>query len=283
MTISEAHVFRRLALLAALFLTSLAAWAPVSPAGAGDNWKTGSLQPLTSTLPAMLPGQTGWAGISWTADTNVCDVRITASAPGATISYPANTGSYTSLYVNDALAETNRDYSALKIQVPASASGSIRVTLNVSFNRLPPGQIKKTDDLTYVEPDCSRAKDPGSLTTTVTLPVTTPTGAKATLQTTSVTVPRDTPTWVPLSFTTQHAGLADFRVTLTPPPGLTVVYPGDGRSSGLANDSTLPVGGSDSASVRLDASGLEPGTHQVPVRATWSGGSVDTTLTLTVR
>ena len=248
-----------------------------------DKWKDGKLQLLTTSLPAMLPGQQGWVGLSWTATSNVCDVEVTATGPGVTITYPENTGAFSSLYVRNALAETNRDYTALNIAVSPTVKGPVTVALKATYTRLQPGKIKKDDDLKYTSVDCTKGSPGGLTTSTATLPITAPHGPKVTLQTSALTVAKATPSWVNLGFTTTYAGLDGFRVTLSPPAGLAVVYPGDGSSSGLAGGSTLPVGGTDAAAVRLDASGLAPGKYQVPVKATWTGGSVDAQLSLTVK
>jgi hypothetical protein len=44
-------------------------------------------------------------------------------------------------------------------------------------------------------------------------------------KTTSVAVPRSTPAWVNVTFRGAKPNLANFRVTLTPPTGMTVAYP----------------------------------------------------------
>ena len=64
--------------------------------------------------------------------------------------------------------------------------------------------------------------------------------------------------------------------------GLAVVYPGDATSSGLHAGTALPVGQDDYAAIRLDAAGLATGTYTVPVHATYTGGSFDGQLTLSV-
>src|SRR5438552_2028787 len=101
-------------------------------------------------------------------------------------------------------------------------------------------------------------------------------------KTVAASVPKSTPTWTTITFRGTRPNLANFRVTLAPPTGLTVVYPGDGASSGLHDGTTLPVGADDYAAVRLDASGLVTGTYRIPVHATYTGGSFDGQLTLSV-
>jgi hypothetical protein len=258
----------------------LAAVLALVPAGTARAAHTGGLDLVVDTLAAMLPGQQGWVSAMWSANLDVCDVRMTVTGSGLTIGYPANTATYTSFYTASALAQSNMDYVAVNVSVPATATSAVTLSFTVSYLQLPPGLIKKDDNLKTKKVDCKGPK--GSETVSATLPVIPPTGAAVLLKTSAVSVPRATPTWTNLTFRGTRPNLANFRVTVTPPTGLKVVYPNDGASSGLSAGGTLPVGADDSAAVRLDASGLSPGTYQVPVHATYTGGSFDGTLNLTV-
>jgi hypothetical protein len=261
-------------------LASAALGLTLAPARPGYAAHTGGLDLVVSTLAAMLPGQQGWVSALWTAAIDVCDVQVTATGPGLTITYPTNTSAYTSFYNASALATGNIDYTALNIAVPAGVTAPVPVTLNVTYNQLPPGQIKKSDDLKTKKFDCKGPK--GSDTVTATLPVAPSSGAAVVQKTVAASVPKSTPTWTTITFRGTKPNLTNFRVTLTPPAGLTVVYPGDGKSSGLHAGTTLPVGQDDYAAVRLDASGLATGVYQVPVQATYTGGSFTGQLTLSV-
>ncbi|GAA3447742.1 hypothetical protein [Planomonospora venezuelensis] len=243
--------------------------------------KDDGMQLVVPALATMLPGQQGWISAMWKATTDVCDVRVTASAPGLTIGYPANTATYTSLYEADKLAADAMDFTALNVSVPAGASGPVEVTLNVSYTRLPPGQAKKDDPAVVEKFDCKGPK--GGQTVTATLPVASASGVAVVQKTGAVTVSKDAPSWEKIAFEGRRSGLSDFRLTLTAPQGLEVVYPGERTSAGLHTGSTLAVAREDYAAVRLDASGLAAGTYRVPVRATYTGGGYDGELTLTVR
>lgn len=72
-------------------------------------------------------------------------------------------------------------------------------------------------------------------------------------------------------------------MTVTPPAGSSVLYPGEKTSAGLLTSGSLLVGQKDYVSVRFDAAGLKPGSYEVPVKATWTGGSYTGAVTLTVR
>jgi len=235
---------------------------------------------VVSSLAPMLPGQQGWVSALWHADHDVCDVQVTASGPGLTVGYPANTGSFASFYTSNGLAKTNIDYTALNLTLGAAVASAVTVTLTVSYRELPPNVINKNDDLTTKKFTCTG--DTGTQTFTATLPVMPATGAAVIQKTAAVAVPRGSPTWVEVSFRGMRPGLADFRVTLTPPAGLTVTYPGDATSAGLNGVATLPVGEDDFVAVRLDASGLAPGVYEIPVKATYTAGTFDGHLTVTV-
>jgi hypothetical protein len=263
--------------LVAAALASAAIGAPAVPAHAAH---TDGLDLVLSTLASMLPGQQGWVSALWTADLDVCDVQVTVTGPGLAITYPANTRAYTSFYQASALATGNIDYTAFNVSVPANATGAANLTFTVSYNQLPPGQIKKSDDLKTKKFDCKGPK--GGETVTASLPVVPSTGAAVIMKTVSASVPKSTPTWTNITFRGTRPNLANFRITLAPPKGLAVVYPGDATSAGLHAGSTLPVGGDDYAAVRLDASGLATGTYQIPVHASYTGGSFDTVLIVSV-
>ncbi len=237
----------------------------------GNN-KSGNLKLATNSLPTMLAGQQGWVSLLWYAETDVCNVQVTAKSKDFAITYPTNTGSFSSLYTNSALAETNLDYTAFQITAPAKA-GTKDIEFEATYTRLKDSAaLKKADNLVVKSvADCSG--ESGKVK--VKLPVTAqaPSGEAVALQTPSVQVKQGGPTWVPIAFKGNAPDLDAFRVSVTAPAGFEVVYPGDGTSSGLNNDTRLPVGVVDSAAVRLDPLDSKPGTYEMPVTATWSGGS----------
>lgn len=260
-------------------------WAAADAAGAVQAApevapKDGGLTLVVPDFAAMLPGQDGWVSALWTATKDVCDVKVTGSGPGLRIGYPANTDTYSSFYINSALATGNTDYTAFNVAVPDTATASVTVTLNVSYLQMPPGLIKKSDDLKTKKFGCKGPK--GAQTVTITLPVRKPTGAAVLQKTAAVTVPRATPTWVKVAFEGTRSGVSSFRAVLDPPEGLGVIYPGEKASAGLNESPTLGVGRSDYVSFRLDASGMEPGIYQVPLKATYTGGSFAGELSVTV-
>lgn len=240
---------------------------------------------LVPTLAPMQPGQQGWVSAMWSANVDVCDTQMTISASGSgslpTFTYPSNTATYSSFYTSSALAAGNLDYVAFKVAVPASlTASSVKLTLNVTYQQLPPGQIKKDDDLKVKKVDCKGPK--GNMQVSATLPILAGTDPAVVQRTTAVTVPRSTPAWAHLAFRGNRPNLTNFRVALAPPAGLSVSYPGEGTSAGLNSHVDLPVAEDDYVAVRLDTHGLAPGDYRVPVKATYTGGSFDGELTVTV-
>jgi len=264
-------------LVAATSVATLSVVSAGAPPAAADNFGVDLVVP---SLASMLPGQHGWVSVLWLAQHDVCNVRVTATGPGLTIGYPTNTSTYSSLYTSNGLAKTNMDYTALDVAVGATVTSSVTVSLTMTWQALPANVINKNDDLKTTHFVCSGTA--GTQTYTATLPVVPSTGAAVVQKTTAVAVPRSTPAWVNLVFSGTKPNLNNFRVALTAPTGLTVGYPGSGTSAGLNAGTTLPVGQDDFVAVRLDTSGMAAGTYQVPVTATYTGGTYTGHLTLTV-
>ncbi|WP_256792875.1 hypothetical protein [Terrabacter sp. Ter38] len=89
------------------------------------------LRPVTRALGAVVAGQQSWVRIPWTTDAPVCSVSVTVAAVGADVGYPVNTGAYSSFYRQDRLAASVRDYTAVRVLVPAFSSAKV-VTADVT-------------------------------------------------------------------------------------------------------------------------------------------------------
>jgi hypothetical protein len=246
------------------------------PAGADSE----GLDLLVPFVAPMLPGQQGWVSALWQADDDVCNVQVTATGTGLTFSYPSNTATFSSLYTSNGLAKGNLDYTAFDVAVGAAVTSPVKVTLKVSYQELPSNVINKNDDLKTKKFTCTGTRN--TATATATLPVTASLGAAVVQKTTAINVPRNTVTWANITFRGNRPGLDNFRVTLTPPAGLGISYPGDATSAGLSGTPTLPVGEDDYVAVRFDASKITLGVYVIPVKATYSGGSFTGALTVTV-
>ncbi|GCD89882.1 hypothetical protein [Nocardioides sp. LS1] len=262
-------------------VTGQSAPATDDPGDDPTNNTQGDLQLVTSSLPSFKAGQEGWVSLIWTAGTDMCDIRVTTKSKTVGVTYPTNTGGFSSMYINSALAEGNSDYTAFKLTAPATA-GPQEIEFEATYTRLKDSAtLKKADNLVVKNvTDCSG--NSGKVKQTISLPVTAASGPAVTLATPSLSLRAGGPTWVSIGFTGNAPGLDNFRVTLTPPAGFEVVYPGDGSSSGLAQGTRLGVGATDAAGVRLDPLVTPAGTYSVPVKATWDGGSFTGTISVTV-
>jgi hypothetical protein len=234
----------------------------------------------TSTLPTLHPGQTAWVSTLWTgASVDATSFLLRATGPtGITISYPANTGIYSSLYKQSTLLAGDTDYAAFKVAVGASVIGNQTITLSVAY------ALASSRSQGESQGGSGRSS-PVVKNLTVTLPVVAATGPAAELLTKTVgPIKSGAAQYVQISYKGVKPGLTGVAVTVTTKPaGLTVTYPGDRTSSSLSQDATLDVDETDSAAVRLDTGTLAPGSYPLGVDFAYgSGQHVGGTLTLTV-
>jgi len=104
------------------------------------------------------------------------------------------------------------------------------------------------------------------------------------LTSTAGPIPAGSAGWVDVSYKANKPGVTHAQLTATPPAGATVSYPNDGSSSGFAADSTLSVGETDYASVKIHTGTLAPGSYKVELDLVYGNGGqhLPGTLTLTV-
>jgi hypothetical protein len=272
--------------VAVLGLLAAALLAPVlapAPAGA-DVDKTGA-RALTTQTAAVVPGQSAWLSVVWTADRTAADWSTTVSAPpGVTVTYPTTRGgSDTSLYGSDTLVGSTRDFTAFRLQVPHTQTAPFQITLLSTYTDTcgDNGQCKEQG---IGNDDKIRAH---STTATVTVPVQPATGPAFTQATASLPVAAGSNDFHDVAFTAGQADLADFTVRLgSLPPGLAVAYPGDAAASRPARGGTLTGDTTDRISVRLDATALPPGDYVVPLLISYTAAAPRTapgTVTLVVR
>jgi hypothetical protein len=89
------------------------------------------LRPLSGVVAALVPGRQSWVEIPWTSDVGVCAVAVTVAADGAIVTYPWTTRDFSSFYREDRLAASGKDYTAVRVLLPAATSGST-VTADVT-------------------------------------------------------------------------------------------------------------------------------------------------------
>jgi hypothetical protein len=224
--------------------------APVSGAGAATADKT-EVTTDVRTAPPMFRGGSAWIAVVWEADKRIDDFTMTVAAPaGFTVRYPSDRPA-SSLYGSSSLAKHVTDFAAFNLTVPFEASSSVDLRVVATWTRA----NHKT----------------GRVETTLTVPLTTYAGPDLRATTASVTTSRSTPGWVTLRFDGLAPRLDDVRVTVQGPAELVVTYPGDATAAGLNGGTTLWAGTTDHAGVRLDASKLPAGTHQLDVTVDHGG------------
>ena len=274
---------RRLAAVAAAMGAVLVVSLGAAPSAGADVDRTGA-RALTAQTAAVVPGQSAWLSVVWTADRTVTDWSTTVSAPpGVTVTYPTTRGgSDTSLYGSATLVGTTRDFTAFRLQVPHTQTASFSITLRSTYTDTC-GDNGQCREQGIGNDDRVRAH---STTATVTVPVQPATGPAFTQATSSISIAAGTDTFQQLAFTGGSADLADFAVRLgTLPRGLAVAYPGDAAVSRPSRSSSLGGGTTDHVAVRLDATALPPGSYTVPLVITYTDAAPRTasgTVTLVV-
>jgi hypothetical protein len=209
---------------------------------------------VTTTLPALNPGQSAWVSTLWrgsSADATSFELTVVHPIPhGMSFSYPESTGGFSSLYKQSTLLAGDTDYSSIKVQVgDDSTLGNYRVKLNVEYELAGDKQKQKVE---------------------VTLPVVEATGPTVEQVTSAVgPIPAGSASFVDVSYKANKPGVTDAELTATPPAGATVSYPNDGSYSGFAVDSTLSVGETDHASFKIDTGTLAPGSYEVKLDLTY--------------
>ena len=211
---------------------------------------------MTTTLPALNPGQTAWVSTLWRgASSDATSFELTVVQPiphGISVSYPENTGSFSSLYKQSTLLADDTDYSSIKLQVGDGVLGNEQIKLNVEYELAGKKQKQKVD---------------------VTLPIVEFSGPAVEQLTSAVgPIPAGSASFVDVNYKANKPGVTNARLTATPPAGAMVSYANDGSYSGLAADSTLSVGETDHASFKIDTGTLAPGSYEVRLDLAYGNG-----------
>ena len=171
------------------------------------------VEQITTTLPELNPGETAWVATLWRApseDATSFELTVVQPIPnGISVSYPENTGSFSSLYKQSTLLAGDTDYSSIKLQVGPSVVGAQQIKLNVEYQIAGKKQKQKVD---------------------VTLPVVefSGPGRRAVDGAPSARSRPSSAEYVDVSYKANKPGVTDARLTATPPGGTTVSYPNDG-------------------------------------------------------
>ncbi|MEU8609646.1 hypothetical protein AB0C29_16750 [Actinoplanes sp. NPDC048791] len=123
---------------AALAVAAGVVAAPASAVQAGG--KDGPRLVDKAVVPTVRAGVAKWVKTWWTSRSDVCDVRVTVTGDDvAALTYPSNTGSYTSLSRSANLAGGDFDYTAFRVTPDADAAGFITLQVSVSYTKRPAG------------------------------------------------------------------------------------------------------------------------------------------------
>lgn len=251
----------------AVVVTTLLLVPLVGPVAAHADSDKSGVRALTTATAALAPGQSGWLTVVWTADLTVTDFSTTVTAPrGVTVSYPSTRGgSDTSLYGSDTLVGQTKDFTAFRLAVPYTQTGSFEITVTSTYTRAPGNGAGAGKPQRY------------STTTTVKVPVVPASGAAFTQKTTVVEVEAGSDEFQKIVFGAGQTDLADFTVRLGDlPKGLEVAYPGDRSASGLNGSSTLVGRTADYAAVRFLTADLEPGKYEIPLLISFTSAKPET-------
>jgi hypothetical protein len=239
-----------------LTLITAALLAAAAPAMAAD---TANVKLETKTTATVVQGGYAWVALTWQGDkADATDFRVTATTKdsGVEISYPDNTGSYTSLMDNDVLADDEIDFTAIRLSVPYGTE-SFKLDLVATWNDGGKDVSKKFS---------------------VKVPTVEHTGSDVELSTDEAgSVSVGEPTWVGVNWTGMAPTITSVEMTASGPAGAIITYPGDRSSTSLSYDDQLDKGETDVARFLLDAAGLQPGSHDFEVSLTYArGGSSNT-------
>lgn len=215
---------------------------------------------MTTELPAMLPGETGWVHLVWRASgATVEDVRVVVKGGGAEVAYPSGRGE-TSFPGGRTLPAEMSDYTALRVSMPTKDGKKANVTLRVTYT---------VDGVTH-EKDNLKLQ----------IPLADASGEPWVRQTSEVAVSAGTPAWVHVSFQGVRPS-EGFRVVATGGDA-TVSYPTGRSDTSLARDARLDPGERDYVALLVDPGSLAEGSHVIPLTVTTAEGSRTEQLTLRV-
>jgi len=217
---------------------------------------------------AVTAGTTAWVAIDWLAKGgDADDFRVTVAATGGVeVWYPYKTddpgeallgpADFTSLWGDKMLSESELDFTAVRLSVPADAPSFVDLELTVEYTSN--GQDKTDQFKTKVPIVQYEGQDLEQLSDA---PAVAP--AAATAET--VASP-----WVEVSYAGFAPVLENFSVSVTDTAGLEIAYPLDGSSTSLSHNSTLEGGETDFVAFKI----IEPppGTYELAIEATYTKG-----------
>ena len=217
---------------------------------------------------AVTAGTAAWITLDWLAkggDADDFQVEVAATG-GVVVWYPYKTddpgeaklgpAKFTSLWGDKKLSESELDFTAIRLQVPADAPTFVDLELTVTYKSNGKEKIdqfkSKVPIVQYEGQDLEQLGNAQAL---------------ALAASTAETVASP---WVEVSYAGFAPLLENFAVSVTDPAGLEIAYPLDGSSTSLSHNSTLEGGETDFVAFKL----IEPppGTYELAIEATYTKG-----------
>jgi hypothetical protein len=149
---------RPIAVTAAVLAGAGATAVPATAAQAGGG--KGPRPVVKLAVPPVRAGIARWVKTWWTTRSDVCDVRVTVAPTGGesvTVTYPSNTGTYTSLSRRADLARGDVDDTAFRVTAASGGTRWITLKLTVAYVNLPNGTLRPGDTAGY--PSCAGDRD----------------------------------------------------------------------------------------------------------------------------
>jgi hypothetical protein len=118
---------------------SIAAVATATPASAAAR---GGPRPLVNVVRPVTAGVPTWVKTFWVTRRDVCDAKVTVAGKGVRVSYPSNTGTYTSFRRNATLAAGSYDYTAYNVTAAVAKTSIVKLKVTISYTQLPRGTFR---------------------------------------------------------------------------------------------------------------------------------------------
>ncbi|GID98467.1 hypothetical protein ACFQFC_18005 [Amorphoplanes digitatis] len=137
---------RRIGVLAAAVLAATALTA--TPAAAGHHGPN----PVVPWLEVVMAHQPTWIKVWWDTGTRICDAKVTVRAEHVGVTYPENTGSYTSFRRDSDLKPDRPDYTAFKVDADYNRNTMVPLEATLSYNTCGSAAVEKARTYWFLLP-----------------------------------------------------------------------------------------------------------------------------------
>jgi len=88
---------------------------------------------LVPAVAAVHTARPTWVKAYWTTTTAICDAKVTVAVANTAVTYPENTGTYTSFYYVDTLAAGEYDYVAFNVTATVTRATLRPMHLTIAY------------------------------------------------------------------------------------------------------------------------------------------------------